>query len=297
MNKILVFYFFACAVMFLCLTAIFTIMDASQYIIPSEGDITAKKSVESHVSEPPPYTIEEFRLHYRPSETRFRFPVPKLLNGFMYSVSAPVLLYDQLDFEAAYTETLPAAGVFRLEQSLMQDRSWVYRVIVSNGRRNYQMYVRDDTLPATDFYGRLPGPKKMAQYQEQQDSRERYERGKEEDETELQKAYELAIASYYAAEAKRNPKNPILESLKTVQASLAEVDSNGILFSAMAAGFLTLGIAFLLGSVTWLRNTRAWEGDISFDDVSGGERGSDYYEDDVQDEDDEVASDPDDPFS
>jgi hypothetical protein len=300
MNKILVFYFFVCAVMFLCLTAIFTIADIGQYLLPKDDTVPKNTALEPASQEPPPYTFEEFRRNYRSPGTRIGLPVPKLIQGYMYAVSAPILLYDQLDFDTAYSETLPTGGVFQFDQLILQKDSWVYRVTVSNGRRNYEMYLRDDTLPQTRFYGRLPSQKKMAHFQERQERSEQYKRDKEKAGKALQSAYELAIEQYYAAEAKRHPKNPIIEALRTVQARLETVDSEGVLFSGMIAALLTLFIAVFLGTFTLLRNTRAWEGDLSFDDLRGEDRGADYYEENSKDDNADVddADDPvDGPFS
>jgi hypothetical protein len=277
MNKVLIFYFFACAMMFVCLGAVFTIIDIGQYLgISNESRNTEQRT--DPMPEAPPFTLEEFRdEQWKPSrEIAPRFKPPKHIYGYMYRVSAPVLLYNDLDFENAYIETLDTGGIFKLENTILQtDKSWVYFVQVSNGRRNYNMYMREEQVPATEYYGQSPP---QARIKIHEDISRNLELRAAQHVTELQNAYDVALASYRVAETERNPKNPIVENIKSAISGLSSIDSSGVLTAVIAAAVITLIIAFTLGSFTWLRNTRAWESDISIDDIAGNERGADYFE-------------------
>ena len=262
--------------MFGCLFAIFSTIDVSQYLLPAPSKGAADSRVAASDAEPPPFTIKEYEKATRRRMRLFQFDYPKHMTGFMYRVGAPVLIYDSLDFDNAYIETLSAGGIFMLEKaSKLQDSTWVYHVLVSDGRRDYKMYLREDSLSYPKFYGNRPSDEAIATYEQ---SRKDVELRAETEKRELREEYEEAVLAYNQVYNKNQPDNPIVDKLKALGSRVSNMNPNGLVVSGVLAGVLTFGTAVLLGMATWLRNTRAWEHDISFDDVAGNDRGAEYFE-------------------
>ena len=279
MNKIVVFYIFVCILMFTCLTSLFSALRIEQYLpieTASAVDSTVAKSVSEVV---PPFTLEEFSRSYRRGgEIRVKIRLPELFDRYMYSVSNAVQIYDRLDFGNARVESLRSGGVFLVEQAIPQDDdSWVYVIQVNDGRRNYQMYVPEASVESAQFYGQRPPDHQIEIRKEIRRSTEEQSIAQTQA---LEMAYEQALLDYHAFEARRHPTNHFAGYLKSTWSELSSIKASGMMISAALAGVITLFVAFFLGTVTWLRNSRAWEADVTFDDV--GERGADYYEDDEE---------------
>ena len=289
MKKVFAFYAFACAILFVSLTAIFMLIDVHHYLGGAE-DSDGTGSLNAQEQDPPPFPFEEFvaenarEIH---PFLRGRPPMgnssstPKLLKGYVYTVHRPATLYDDPDFENAQTETLPAGGLFKLTdvRYRFMEKEWVYAVDVKYGRNLISVYMRENEVPETDFYGETP-PQDVIEKREARLAA--IESRKKEQEEKVRQAYDDAVLAYRQAEANRNPFAGLTRSVDAVVSRISQIGSNGLALSSLLAALITAFIAVFLGTGTWLKQSRAWESDFTSDDLEGNERGSDYYEEDPE---------------
>lgn len=290
MKKVFAFYAFACAILFVSLTAIFMLIDVHHYL-GGTSNSDGIESINTQEPDPPPFTFEEFvsenARELRPLRRRGMSPmgdsfsIPKLLKGYVYTVHRPATLYDDQDFENAQKETLPAGGLFKLTdiRYRFMDKEWIYAVDVKYGRTIISVYMREIEVPETDFYGERP-PQDVMDKREAQHAA--IEERKKEEEGRIRKAYDDAVLAYRQAEANRNPFSGLTRSINAAVSRISKIGSNGLALSSLLAALITAFIAVFLGTGTWLKQSRAWESDFTIDDLEGNERGSDYYEEDPE---------------
>lgn len=285
MSKFFAFYMVACLILFASLTGIFTAGNVHTYFI-EEAEQSTLDSVDTPIDDrPAPFTIQEFRAAYS-TDLKIRVAPPPLLRGYMYQTTNPVVIYDSTNFEEARQETLPAGGVFDLNSSTGYQGVWTHTILVSDGRRTYEMFMKHADLGPHDFYGPRPD---LANVQRLTESHIRAKNEMARIRAESEAQYAAAIERYWEADALRNPESPFRALLGETQSRFAQMDGGGIIFSAILAGIITLLVAFFLGSFSWLRATRVWESDFYIDDLEQAEEQGTDEEQPPEDDTDEYA--------
>ncbi|MFP6583129.1 MAG: hypothetical protein VCD00_11325 [Candidatus Hydrogenedentota bacterium] len=266
MSKFFAFYMVASLILFASLTGIFTATNVHTYFM-EEAEEKTSDAVDTPIDDrPAPFTIEEFQAAY-PTVNKIVY-APPLLRGYLYQTNNPVVIYESTDFEEARQETLPAGGVFDLTSSRGYQGVWTHTILVSDGQRTYEMFMKHADLGLHDFYGPRPDIATVQRLTEQH-MRANNEMARRRDEAEAQ--YVAAVARYWEADALRNPESEFRAFIGKTQSRVAQLDGSGMTFSVILAGIITLLMAFFLGSFSWLRGTRVWESDFYIDDLEQAE--------------------------
>lgn len=269
MSRFFVFYLVACIILFASLTGLFSAMKLNQMFTEQEPPTEQFNGTEID-ERPPPFTKEEFIRAAREDtgldvKLDLGMDHPLLLDA-QYKVGNPVMIFESGNFDSAKVEVLPEGGVFHLiSTSGSNNQGWTHRIRVSDGVRNYVMYMRHEDLESWEYFGDWPPPEERQLHAQRLAKREQ---DKRDEEAEVEARYQAALQRYREAEALRQSRNPFRNAIVGLQENIARFDSNGFWFNALVAALVTFLVAFFVGTIGVLRNTRAWESDFGFDDIN-----------------------------
>ena len=265
--KILGFYAFTLAMLFGALTVLFSALGVGN-------------------SEPPP-VLSLPPVPEKPDEFHKFEEIPEpqathnhLRSEVMYKVEMPVALYSRYGINAVAAVTLPAEGIFLVENRIdAVDAVW-YQVRVSDGRQEHRLYLRAVDLNwqnVEPYHAGRPTYKEILAEKGWELENLPYTGDKE-------KIDQMIAARKKAAQRealRREQETAMLAQRNSMNTGLRTLNSKGLLSSAILAGIVTVGMAAMLGAVAWIRYTKRW---TSGSDIEAlwGDDGDDYLPEEPQ---------------
>lgn len=272
MSKLYIVYGLAALCLFGALFAAFAMAglgSAGPLDVSGEGDVPVA-TAEAAAGTPQPESSPPSPLKH--------LDYPDLEHGRTYRVSHQTSIYLAPDVEEADMESLPAGGYFGVQARERKDDELWYRVTVSDGVRDYIMY-----LPAAELNFKTVTPLYNADEQQAQEREEALRRVRE---AFARSASRDATASGQATAEPEPQPQTFSDWWSGVVQQVGGATTANLIVAGLAAFVLTL---LTLGSIflaVWLRRTYAWQrpaADLEDDELGRGgeERGSEFYEHDA----------------
>jgi hypothetical protein len=263
MGKITILYGLTIVSLFVCLTLALSLFGLGKAEPPPLPAVEEKKA---------PLT---FDLENIDEEAVFA-RLPELYVGLDYIATIGTPLYKEITDRAFSSEVLPAGGVFYIEKFEYEPEPGWYKVLVSNGRRNMQRYVKADAIESQvpTYYEKGPSKAMIKKHGI---------------EREIMMSFHIASLKSQMRKARQEPEEiesrvSFSEIIDSMFYTMNDLNSRGIIFPILISLSICSVLATFLVVVSGFKKAYSWEQDATLDNydshygLESGEADPDRFE-------------------